>query len=62
MKINTSPLWSKLNIEDEAYGLAEQKLTSLRFEAQKAIILKVVDTIIADQEMLRVRGALYLSI
>lgn len=41
---------------------AKQKLTSLRFEAQRAIMLKVVDTIIADQETLRVRGALYLSI
>jgi len=41
---------------------AKKKLTSLRFEAQKAIMLKVVDTIIADQESLRVRGALYLSI
>jgi len=41
---------------------AKKKLTSLRFDAQKAIMLKVVDTIIADQESLRVRGALYLSI
>lgn len=42
--------------------LAKKKLTDLRFETRKAIMLKVVDTIIADQESLRVRGALYLSI